>query len=153
MIKQIKPNSLSHKFLSLIFEDYEIRHGINICDVPWRALKQLVLVIVVTVLLAIAAGMAITYVVVVVLALLAPFFQYNLFFASLAMAGLAMIMIILPIGVIVALSACTVGDIPLLPSYIKKATPKEPSPPSVLSLWWTSFKEKTCFKIVVEEEK
>ena len=153
MIKQIKPNSLSHKFLSLIFEDYEIRHGINICDVPWRALKQLVIVIIVTVLLTIAAGMAITYVVGVTLALLAPFLHYNLFFANIAMLGLAMSMILLPIGAIVALSACTVGDIPLLPTYIKKAIPKEPSPPSVLSLWWTSFKEKTCFKIVVGEEK
>lgn len=34
MIKQIKPNSLSHKFLSLIFEEYEVERGINICDVP-----------------------------------------------------------------------------------------------------------------------
>ena len=45
MIKQIKPNSLSHKFLSLIFEKSEIRNGINICDVPWRALRELLLVL------------------------------------------------------------------------------------------------------------
>lgn len=151
MTKQIKPNSLSHKFLSLIFEDYEIRHGINICDVPWRALKQLVLVIIVTVLLTIAAGMAITYVVGVMLALLAPFFQYNLFFANVAGIGVVTTGFIAAGLLVVSFIEYFNGDIQLLPTYIKKAAPKEPSPPSVLSLWWTSFKEKTCFKIVVDK--
>lgn len=151
MIKQIKPNSLSHKFLNLIFEKHEIRHGINICDVPWRALKQLVFVIVVAVLLTIAAGMAITYVVGVVLALLAPFFQYNLFFAHVAGIGVVTTGFVAAGLLAASFTQYSDGDIPLLPTYIKKATPKEPSPPSVLSLWWTSFKEKTCFKIVVDK--
>lgn len=153
MIKQIKPNSLSHKFLSLIFEDHEIRHGVNICDVPWRALKMFVLAVVVAVLLTIATGMVITYVVGVVLALLAPFFQYNLFFAHVAGIGLVATGFIAAGLLAVSFTEYSHGEIPLLPTYIKKATPKEPSPPSVLSLWWTSFKEKTCFKIVVGEEK
>lgn len=151
MIKQIKPNSLSHKFLSLIFEKHEIRHGINICDVPWRALKTLVFAIVITFLLTIAAGMAITYVVGVVLALLAPFFQYNLFFANVAAIGLVCTAALVVLAVGVGFTECSNGNIPLLPTYIKKATPKEPSPPSILSLWWASFKEKTCFKIVVDK--
>lgn len=151
MTKQIKPNSLSHKFLSLIFEDYEIRRGINICDVPWRALKQLVIVIIVAVLLTIAAGMAITYVVGVVLALLSPFLHYNLFFANVAGIGVVATSFIVASLLVVSFTEYFNGDIPLLPTYIKKATPKEPSPTSVLSLWWTSLKEKTCFKIVVDK--
>jgi hypothetical protein len=65
MIKQIKPNSLSHKFLSLIFESWEVDQGINICDVPWRALKQLILCIVV--------GLAIGLVVAAVIGLIVAF--------------------------------------------------------------------------------
>jgi hypothetical protein len=59
MIKQIKPNSLSHKFLSLIFEEYEIRRGINICDVPWRALRCLTKFLALSVVLIFVAFMAI----------------------------------------------------------------------------------------------
>lgn len=153
MTKQIKPNSLSHKFLSLIFEDYEIQHGINICDVPWRALKMLVMTVVSTVAILMFVGMVVGYAVGVVLALLSPFFQYNYFFATLAGLSLVSSVAGAALYFIISIVECSHGNIPLLPSYVKKATPKEPSPPSVLSLWWTSFKEKTCFKIVVGEEK
>lgn len=154
MIKQIKPNSLSHKFLSLIFEKHEIRHGINICDVPWRALRQLLTfvgasaarIVCATALLAMALG--------VVLAFLSPFFQYSVKLAELAGMGWVFACVMLfGVAVISFIIWCT-GDIELLPAYLKKASSdKPPSPPSLISIWWKSFKEKTCVKIVVGEEK
>ena len=153
MIKQIKPNSLSHKFLSLIFEKHEIRHGINICDVPWRALKQLINFVIVGGICIVCASMLLGMALGIVLAFLSPFFQYSVKFAELA--GMAWVFACL---VLVSLAAASFilwlsGDIELLPKYLKKNTSDKPSsPPSLISIWWKSFKEKTCVKIVVEDK-
>ena len=40
-------------------------------------------------------------------------------------------------------------DKPIKPSKYKE---QEPSPPSLIPLWWKSFKEKTCVKIVVADD-
>lgn len=153
MIKQIKPNSLSHKFLSLIFEKHEIRRGINICDVPWRALKQLITFMIVSAVCIVCAVTLLTMALGVVLAFLSPFFQYSVKFAELA--GMAWVFACM---VLVSLAAASfilwlTGDIELLPKYLKKNTSDKPSsPPSLISIWWKSFKEKTCVKFVVEDK-
>ncbi len=152
MIKQIKPDSLSHKFLSLIFERNEIRRGINICDVPWRALKQLLLFLVVVGLCTAATGLLLSYLVGVVLMVLSPFFQYNLFWANLSVIGYAGSCLFVVVAGIMAPIAWVVGDIPFKPTWFRESVEEE-SPPSLLSIWWKSFREKTCVKIVVEEEK
>ena len=113
MIKQIKPNSLSHKFLSLIFEKHEIRRGINICDVPWRALKQLTLVLLMTFVVLSAFMALVLYVVGVILAILSPFFQYNLIFANLSGIGYVGTGLFVVVVGIMAPIAWAVGDIPL----------------------------------------
>lgn len=153
MIKQIKPNSLSHKFLSLIFEKHEIRHGINICDIPWRALKQLLTFVIVggvclagtVAILAVALG--------IVLAFLSPFLQYSVMFAELAGIGWVYACMIVVSLAIASVIIWFTGDIELLPAYLKKQSSDKPSPPSLISIWWKSFKEKICVKIVIGEEK
>ncbi len=153
MIKQIKPHSLSHKFLNLIFEKHEIRHGINICDVPWRILGRLGGI----------AG-AILFILGVLLIL------------SWMLSAVAAIWVIpswwpyqfVEVGCITWLGiggayiAFKIGDVleRLFPSKDKPLPPHKPkkssansSPPSLLSIWWKSLKEKTCVKIVVGEEK
>ena len=153
MIKQIKPNSLSHKFLSLIFEKHEIRRGINICDVPWRALKQLVFVTVVTVLLTLLASLVVLYTVGFVLMLFSPFFQYSLPFVALIKLTWCFSVAMVGISSIMAPIICFSEGWPIMPKWLKKkSSDKPPSPPSLISIWWKSFKEKTCVKIVVDSE-
>lgn len=156
MIKQIKPNSLSHKLLSLIFEEYEICDGINICDVPWRALNQLLIFLVVVAFCTALAVFLLSYLVGVVLMVLSPLFQYNLFWANLSGWAYMMSYVWLFTVLISALILRSEGEITFFPTWLKKPTTdeeEEESPPSLLSIWWKSFKEKTCVKIVVAEEK
>lgn len=152
MIKQIKPHSLSHKFLSLIFEKHEIRRGINICDVPWRALKQLITFMIVSAVCIVGAVTLLTMALGVVLAFLSPFFQYSVKFAELAgVCWVFACMIVFSLAIAFVIIWFT-GDIELLPAYLKKQSSDKPSPPSLISIWWKSFKEKTCVKIVVDSE-
>jgi hypothetical protein len=37
-----------------------------------------------------------------------------------------------------------------MPTWLKKHE-EEPKPPSLIYIWWKSFKEKTCVKIVVAD--
>ena len=149
MIKQIKPNSLSHKFLSLIFYKSEIRNGINICDVPWRLLRNTSAII--------AASMAIVgmlfificaFSVIPAIWIIPSWWPY-----SFVEIGWGMW-----IAMFVGIFAYFVAEVydTLFPSKGKPIKPskdeKQEEPPSLLSIWWKSFKEKACVKIVVEEE-
>lgn len=149
MIKQIKPNSLSHKFLGLIFYKSEIRNGINICDVPWRLLRNTSAII--------AASMAIVgmlFIFICMLSVIPAIWVIPSWWPySFVEIGWGMW-----IAMFVGIFTYFVTEVydtlfppkgkPIKPSKYKE---QEPSPPSLIPLWWKSFKEKTCVKIVVAD--
>lgn len=150
MIKQIKPNSLSHKFLSLIFEDYEVDSGINICDVPWRALKQLILCVTLCVAVGFIVAALLGGIVALLSAVLAIWTVPTWLHYGFPMYGAVLWFMVCLGGLLYGLTEAYKGNIPILPAWIKQQD-EEPSPPSLISIWWKSFKEKTCVKIVVAD--
>ncbi len=152
MIKQIKPNSLSHKFLSLIFEPWEVDQGINICDVPWRALKQLITAIAISLAIGLVVAAVVGFIVALLSAILAIWIIPSWLHFGFPMYGVAGWWV-LGFGILCFVAVETFeGNIPILPTWLKKSV-EDTSPPPLLSIWWKSFKEKTCVKIVVAEEK
>ena len=151
MIKQIKPNSLSHKFLSLIFEKHEIRRGINICDVPWRALKKLSLFLTLSVACTIIAGLVLVCVLSLLFAIAGVWYVPVWAYKFTEFGLMSWITVFVCILLYILQEICE-GSVTLLPSYLKKESSANSSPPSLISIWWKSFKEKTCVKIVVDSE-
>ncbi len=148
MIKQIKPGSLSHKFLELLYDDRQLRRGVNVCEVFWTFLGKATLTLLVGGLIIFIVLGVLVFVVGLVLALLAPFFQYPLYLAEFASIAWALSCVFLAtIAATTVFLACQ-GEIPVLPTWLKKGV-EDTSPPSLLSIWWTSVKEKTCVKIVI----
>ncbi len=148
MIKQIKPGSLSHKFLELLYDDRQLRRGVNVCEVFWTFLGKATLTLLVGGLILFIGIGVLVFVVGLVLALLSPFFQYSPLMASLAWNCWGFACVLLFFCAAGTIIAAILGEIPVLPTWLKKDV-EDTSPPSLLSIWWTSIKEKTCVKIVI----
>ena len=150
MIKQIEKGSLSHKFLSLIFDKYEAERGINICDVPWRTLKQLILCIVVCMAIVFLVATLVGLIIALLSAVLSIWVVPSWLHCGFPMYGTVFWCAVWLGLLIYGLIETYEGNIPILPTWLKKRE-EEPSPPSLISIWWKSFKEKTCVKIVVSD--
>ncbi len=143
MIKSITPDSLSHKFLRLLFSRRELAKGITVCDIPFRLLYTIMEGFAIC---TVAAG-ALLILFSILLALLAPFFQYNFVLATLANVGFCTSVLTLILLFLLAITSARAGWIPILPTWLtNKHQDKEPS---LLTVWWRSFKDKTCVKIVI----
>ncbi len=152
MIKQIKPGSLSHKFLELLYDDRDLERGVNVCEVFWTFLGKATLTLLVGGLILFIGLVLLAYVVGVILVLLAPFFQYSQTLATLVEgAWVASWIFLISVAVTTVILTCQ-GETPVLPTWLKKGV-EDTSPPSLLAIWWTSVKEKTCVKIVVSSAK
>jgi hypothetical protein len=152
MIKQIKPGSLSHKFLKLLYDDWDLERGVNVCEVFWTFLGKATLTLLVGGLLLFLGLGVLVFVVGLVLALLAPFFQYSPLMANLAWSCWGFACMMLLFSAAGSLLLAIQGEMPVLPTWWKKPE-EDTSPPSLLSIWWASVKEKTCVKIVVSSDK
>lgn len=151
MIKQIKPNSPSHKFLSLIFEAREIRKGINICDVPWRLLSYGLGVCAV-----VGFVLLIIFVALCMLSVLWKIF-FDASWIPVDFIGIGIFCYVMALlGILLHwFESLCAWSFPFKDKPIERSErdeDKEPTSSSLISIWWKSFKEKACVKIVVEEE-
>ncbi len=148
MIKQIKPGSLSHKFLKLLYDDWDLECGVNVCGVFWRSLLGLVFGVG---LLCFSAFVA--YIVYSILIFVVSFFYLPSWVTGdEIMVGYVWCWLILAFCFAYSLLEHEVS-IPTYPTWWKKTDKLAlDTRPSLLSVWYTSVKEKTCVKIVVKSD-
>ena len=151
MIKQIEKGSLSHKFLSLIFEPYEVRDGINICDVPWRVLKKLAACIVLCLTIGFCIVALLRFIIAMLSTILAILVVPSWLHFGFPMFGVVIWGMLCFVILFFVIVETFEGNIPIMPAWLN-GKDKEPNPPSLVSIWWKSFKEKTCVKIIVGEK-